>query len=77
MVRFKNTKLESLCVRATLLIQAYAWPHQPRLVSSVLVIGKSSPQPRVVVLGIGKQSAQSVTIVHNDIIGEIMGCEAR
>ena len=54
---FKNTKLESLCVRTTLYIHCDRRLHQPQLVGSVLVIGKQTPQLTSIVLGIGQQSA--------------------
>ena len=46
MMRFKNTKLESLGVHTILLIQDTPRPHQPQLVGSVLVIGQQSATTR-------------------------------
>ena len=54
---FKNTKLGCLDVRATLLIHLRLRPHQPLLISIVLVIGKRQPLPGIVVSGIGQHSA--------------------
>ena len=53
---FKNTKLEGLCVRTTLLIHHDRRPHQPQLVGSVLGIGKQTPQLTSTILGISQQS---------------------
>ena len=54
---FKNTKLRSLGVRASLLIHFALRPHQPLLVSIVLVIGKRQPLLRAGVLGNSKHNA--------------------
>ena len=54
---FKNTKLKSLGVRANLLIHLAIQPHQPLLVSTVLVISKRQPLLPAVVLGNSKHIA--------------------
>ena len=77
-MRFKNTKLKSLCVRAILLIHSALGPHQPLLVSIVLVIGNRQPLLGVGVLGISKHGV--IVIVQDDVIEEswrVMRREAR
>ena len=54
---FKNTKLGALGVRAILLIHCALWPHQPLLVSTVLVISKRQPLLRLGILGNSKHGA--------------------